>query len=388
MNTHTHQLDLPALDGANPLGFLAALGTLVVLGELDAEAKLGWKASAHWVPFLQSRRPLDEISLLKALDEKLRGKSVPEAASSRLREAKQRRNQANKQLKQARQKLKELQVKGMEQREQARQKIVAPAEEAFRQARAAWLAALKDAVPSPELAVGQRPDCTIEEFRSHAVAMRADRNAVAALAALGAETSREADGRISPTPFCFTTGSGHQEFLGDARQLMTRKDPTKEEPKPRPCVTRENLHKALFEPWRYVDDGLSLRWDPAEDVRYALQGNDPGPVGAHTVWMANLLAYRALVLFPCAATERGLAQAGWSGQPEPDAFTWPIWQEPLSLDTIRSLLWHTAFGDSDPTKWRQELRQRGVVTVYRSRRIKVGTGTNKKINFTPAVALF
>lgn len=375
MNPSQYQLDLPALDGANPLGFLAALGTITVLAKSDRAVSLGWKCSAHWVPFLQSPCVWDRDNLLKALVEALRGKAISAEANDRLREAARHRDQAKKQLKQAREQLSQMALRKKTERDQARRSLVGPAEAEFVQARKAWLAALKDAVPSPELALGQRPDCTVKEFRTHALEMRAERPAAAALAALGVEASTKLESRIIPTPFCFIPGSGRQWFLDTARDLMGK-------------ATPEKLHEALFEPWAYKDEKLSMRWDPAEDVRYALQLNDPGPEGAHTVWMANLLAYRALELFPCVATGRGLAQAGWSGQQEPETFTWPIWQKALSLDTIRSLLWHPAFGEPDPTPWTQELRARGVAAVYRSRRIKVGIGTNVKINFTPAVPLF
>ncbi|MCS7091607.1 MAG: hypothetical protein RMN51_12320 [Verrucomicrobiota bacterium] len=374
MSTTQSQLDLPALDGANPLGFLAALGTIVVLGEADRSLRLGWKPGAYWMPFLQSSQTLDQTSLLDALAEKLRGRNPPADATSRLCQAEKRRDQAKKELKQAKEKFKQLGLKKKDDRERAWQQIVAPVENRLAAARTDWLAALKDAVPSPELALGQRPDCTIEEFRNHAVAMRADRTA-AALAALGAEASEKPESRIIPTPFCFITGSGHQWFLDTARELMSK-------------ATTDKLRQALFDPWTYADEKLSMRWDPIEDRRYALMDRDPTASDnkSTTVWMANLLAYRALALFPCAPTGRGLEQAGWSGD-EPDLFTWPIWQEALSLHTIRSLLWYPAFGQSDLGPWRQELRARGVVAVYRSRRIEVGSGTMQKINFTPAVML-
>ena len=64
----------------------------------------------------------------------------------------------------------------------------------------------------------------------------------------------------------------------------------------------ERVHAALFEPWTYRDDRYSMRWDPLEDRRYALMDRDPTASDnkSRTVWMANLFAYRSLVLFPSA----------------------------------------------------------------------------------------
>ena len=87
--------------------------------------------------------------------------------------------------------------------------------------------ALKKAVPSSELALGQRPDCTIIEFADNAAeflnnASFAKRATLDLLAAFGAEIDSDPAARIVPTPFCFITGSGHQWFLDTVRQLMVR----------------------------------------------------------------------------------------------------------------------------------------------------------------------
>jgi len=125
-----------------------------------------------------------------------------------------------------------------------------------------------------------------------------------------------------------------------------------------------------------------MRWDPAEDRRYALLDRDPTASGnkPRTVWMANLLAYRALALFPSAPTPWGLRTTGWSRSGE--AFTWPLWRPPAAPDTIRSLMLLDELGKPVPD--RRGLRARGIVAVYRAQRIKVGSAPNFKINFTPA----
>lgn len=123
-----------------------------------------------------------------------------------------------------------------------------------------------------------------------------------------------------------------------------------------------------------------MRWDPIEDRRYALMDRDPSENSPRTMWMANLLAYRALSLFPAAAAGRRLVAAGWDA--EGRAFTWPIWEHPLDVDGVRSLVQLRELIEERPD--RAALRARGIVAAYRAHRVEVGTGANRKVNFSPA----
>lgn len=173
MSADIPPLGLPALDGANPLGFLAALGTIAVLSETNATVRLSWQAGARWTPFLQCEQPLDKGSIVACLVEELRGKPVNAAAEKKREEAQKRFDAAKKTLKDAEAALKKRKLRGAE-REAARAKEIEPLKQAAAVARDELLATLKQAVPSPELALGQRPDCTIAEFREHATSMGAD----------------------------------------------------------------------------------------------------------------------------------------------------------------------------------------------------------------------
>src|SRR5262249_581174 len=148
------------------------------------------------------------------------------------------------------------------------------------------------------------------EYREHATSLVedsvvADRGPLDLLAAFASDAYVDKSGRVVATPFCFITGSGHQFFLDTVRQLMSK-------------VAAERVKSVLFEPWTYSDEKLSLRWDPVEDRRYALMDRDPTASDnkSRTVWMANLLAYRALALFPSAPGSRRLETVGWSGRGE------------------------------------------------------------------------
>lgn len=64
-----HEIKLPGLDGANPLGFLAALGTLRTLSESKAygTVKMFWQAAGTWVPVIATDTPCTEETLVETL---------------------------------------------------------------------------------------------------------------------------------------------------------------------------------------------------------------------------------------------------------------------------------------------------------------------------------
>jgi len=384
LGSGSHSIDLNGLDGANPLGFLAALGSLVVTRAAgESAARLRWRRSRTWTPVLESLTAADRAQLCERLAGDLRGKKVSTDAGKRRDDADKTHQQARTAVKKEREGIKEEKLRGQE-RKEALEKRVRPLEEQANEKRKAWLAALKDAVPRPELALGARIDCTSREYREHARGFvdggdGAAREALGLLAAFGSDGCIE-DGKGDPrerkieaTPFCFIRGSGHQDFLDTVLKLLAE-------------VTAERVAQALFEPWIYRDPGLSMRWDPGEDKRYALADVKPADEGAQTVWMANLLAYRSLVLFPCAPTRRGLGTTGWATTEDDAAFTWPLWEFAAEPDTVRTLLQMEALRDARLD--RSALDARGIMAVFRARRIRFPpTGSSYKLNFSPARAL-
>jgi hypothetical protein len=368
-------VELKALDGANPLGFLAALGTMIALNRAgEREAKLHWRVGPTWVPVITRVAVSDPGEFANVVARGLAGRAVtPDAEAERVR-ASERYAAARKAVKEKASEIRRRKL-GRTERRAAEQAELAPLEIEFARARDEWLNALRSAVPRPELALGDRVDCTPEEYRMHAEALledTSDGDGIAMLAAFGTDACVAKNGSIEPTPFQFLSGAGHQWFLKTARQLMDE-------------VTPERIYRALFEPWTYADEKLSMRWDPVEDRRYALSATDPSDTPARTVWMANLLAYRALALFPAAPRRGALRAVGWTMVDGEPAFTWPLWEFAASLDTIRSLL---ALRElvSERIDY-ASLRGRGVRAVFRSRRIKVGSGMNYVVNFTPARAV-
>lgn len=374
-------VELAGIDGANPLGFLAALGTLVTIRQAgEKEARLRWTRARTWAPVLDGISTSDHAALSDALATVLRGRVVS-CDDEQRRQAAQREFDIAK--KAAADKKKEIGNRGLSRtgRDAAMSLELRPLEQTRTEKRQQWLDALEKAVPRPELAIGKRIDCTTEEYREHAGgcldgARHSDREMPDLLAAFGSDACREKNSdAIAPTPFCFIKGSGQQFFLDTVRQLMEK-------------VTPERVDQALFAPWAYHDEGLSMRWDPIEDRRYALMDRDPTASDnkSRTVWMANLLAYRALVLFSCAPGRRGLTTAAWDLLDDKElSFTWPIWEFSATAETILSVLQlrELAVQRRDRSTW----RARGIAAVFRSRRIKVGAGSNYKLNFSPARAV-
>ncbi len=186
---------------------------------------------------------------------------------------------------------------------------------------------------------------------------------------------------IDPTPFCLLFGQGHQHFL----ERLT-KAPNEESPPQRgrgksakTISASECLSEALFAPWHREDPTtLSFRWDPEEDVRYALMAGDPtDPLyKSGTQHGANRLAAVGLVTLTIlpemrAGRVRPSVIGGTFGT-EGFSFAWPIWKEPLSLSAIRSLLSHPDLRKNG------DLDYLGIDHVMVTRRISVG----KFMNFT------
>ncbi|MEA5446804.1 type I-U CRISPR-associated helicase/endonuclease Cas3 [Gammaproteobacteria bacterium AB-CW1] len=315
---------LPGIDGTNPLGFLAALGTLATLHAGGRKnARLHWEQHFTWSPTLSGTDLDDRESLVAEL-------------TNLLKEEKRR----------------EINI-GVSQ--DAHKRVI---------------------------------DCDAEHYRNIATRMLEqsdwkNRTSVDFIASFASDACIDQDGRGKPytnsrkqpkledTPFQFVRGGGHQYFLGTVHQLIE-------------VVSPDRIKNVLFDPWRYEDEKLSMRWDPTEDRRYALMDRNPT---AHdnkprTIWMANLLAYRALTLFTSAPAHHGLATTGWSRHGKQECFTWPLWSQPIGLDTIHSVLLLPELYQIHPD--RRELKERGIPMAFRSRRIRVGSGANFKLNFSPA----
>lgn len=209
---------------------------------------------------------------------------------------------------------------------------------------------------------------------------RLDADFLAAMGCDAATADGDPQSQMRDTALRTMSGAGHQHFVAFMRELIGATEP-------------RHLRSALFSTWDYADPGrgLNMRWDPADDRRYALRWKNPSADPNTTMRGANRLAIEALPLFTTAPTARGLETTGFSQRPRQGArWTWPIWDRPIDVETVRSLLQLPEIQppagratEAQQSRWRQAVAARGVVVLFQSRRITTG----KFRNFTPAVAL-
>jgi hypothetical protein len=187
--------------------------------------------------------------------------------------------------------------------------------------------------------------------------------------------------RIEATSLCLLFGQGHQHFLERLADISRR-------PAPPPRGRGKNqvtlsaaasLYEALFLPWTRQDPTPGFRWDPAEDIRYALRADDPSSDKSTTQHGANRLAVLGLTTLTVVPVQRGnrvrLDVLGGTSVGRAFAFAWPIWREPASLTAIRAMLSHPRLHDAF-----EPLAHLGVLQTRITRRIGVG----KFGNFTRA----
>lgn len=186
------------------------------------------------------------------------------------------------------------------------------------------------------------------------------------------------DREVDPTPLCLLFGQGHQHFLDRLASV-----PLHDVPPSRgrgrsevPVTASMSLSEALFEPWRRADATFSFRWDPAEDVRYALRPGDPTDAAYKpaTQHGANRLAAVALAVLTLAPeTRAGRVRPsiiGGHAGAEGFRFAWPIWREPATLAAVVVLL-----ADPDLTE-AGALSHLGVERVMVAHRISTGKFMN------------
>lgn len=203
-------------------------------------------------------------------------------------------------------------------------------------------------------------------------------------AALTSDATVSRDGKkATPTPLCLMFGQGHQHFLGRLASVPRQRIPADRGRGRKKIRVSEMdcLREALFAAWTRPDATQSFRWDPHEDVRYALRAHNPTDTKSKetTQHGANRLAAVGLSVLTVTPMSRydqvKLAVVG--GRSETDggfAFQWPIWRAPISLAAIRALLNHPDLGSRDT------LAALGIVEVRRARRISAG----RYMNFTTA----
>lgn len=382
---------LSGLDGSNPLAFLAALGTFRVLDAAwpTRDVRLHWLDESVWTPELAFSGEATRDEVVAALVELLGGTPPSDKPSRRSLARKEKdaqpspaqvRRKAKDTLKKAKKAAevegKERGLKGAALRAFVSDQI-ADAKAAADEADAAAREHIAGSAGPPQYALDDVigvPGSTFREFALRAVEVaHGARDSKPGscpdwsgfVASYGSEAVCDKDGRVSPTPLSFLNGAGGKCLLKTCRELAA-------------STTAMHITRSLFETWTYQDERLALRWDPADDRRYALRWGDPS-ADARTEWGAGRVAVEALPLFPCAPTRAGLVATGWRPGRQGLEFTWPIWQPCLSISVVQSLLGLEELSRPHPN--RAELEAMGVREVFRASRAVVG----KNVFFSGAV---
>ena len=208
----------------------------------------------------------------------------------------------------------------------------------------------------------------------------------AALTSDAAVRDRNKTEEAEPTALCLLFGQGHMHFMSRLASVPQELVPPARGTGRRKTTIGETdcLHEALFEPWTRPDATFSFRWDPHEDVRYALRATDPtdSKTKETTQHGANRLAAIGLSALTVVPQRRGTTAqlaviGGMREQGGSFVFRWPIWRHPISLASIRSLLTHV--GLDKRATW----HALGISELRRARRISVG----KFMNFTRAESI-
>lgn len=363
----THEITLAALDGANPLGMLAALGAFRVATLLDDEATMHWVQQPGWRPVLTTQRTEDE--LVEGILAELHRLAGPAAREKRLQE-----------LRGAASKLEKEKAKKGKNAPAAERRAAIEAEESVL---ASGIAALEAPGQQPGLGLVDAHDLVAvarEEYRRHAEpALRAsiaptvpcDADFYAALGCDGILKEKNGVGpAVEPTPFSFSNGGSGKCLLKDFRNCAAR-------------ASAPVLGRILSGKMEKADELTSLLWDPADQQSYALRWTDPGDSKnkAKCNATANALAFLGLACVPAVPHGTRLRAVGMDNRLR--RWAWPLWGAPLDLATTRALLATPAIQDADAPGAARTLAALGIHQVYASRRFFL----NKRPFFSPARAL-
>jgi hypothetical protein len=188
------------------------------------------------------------------------------------------------------------------------------------------------------------------------------------LAALGSElVAAKSTNDIRPSALHMT--SGKQKFLKLLRDLARSLDAEDWTCNEASCPPAEAFREALFGDWQCADQFSSLGYDPATEAIYALSDAAPADAKPWSTRAAVWLAVEALPLFPCFPVAGRLHTRGFDKSGT--RFRWPVWNAPLSLPAITTLLGLPLFTpDLSPIT----LGSYGICAVFEAERVTIGKG--------------
>lgn len=200
----------------------------------------------------------------------------------------------------------------------------------------------------------------------------------ALFAAYGSQIHDAEKGEVSPSYFSFSNGQGGKELLRDVSELIESE------------LSAPQLLADLKGEASATKDAKSFRWSPVEFRSAAYRAADPGSNVKGDVVLdhpsLNTLAFFGLTFYPVVDRAARAYTSGFarrkSGAGTVDHYSWPVWDAPLSVDSLSSLLLHPALHSEtcDPFV----LKSIGCQKVWRSRRFSA----DKSIYFSHATTVF
>jgi hypothetical protein len=268
---------LTGLDGANPLGFFAALGTLASLddratAEQSVHPRLSWTDRGRWLATLHGPQAVDEI-INTIMRDKAEWTGNPVIDFAYDKEGNQFLPPAGK-------------------------------------------GAVQDLKPQPALM-----HVLLDDLAERAA--RGDRRSADTIAGLATDVATDNAGKVKPTAFHFT--AGQQQFLKMVAELQTE-------------VDKDLLREALVGPWQGESKLPSLAWNASQSRQYALRASDPSKEKKGSVAGAYWLGFLGQRFFALAAHGSKALSPGVTGGWKNSHFTWPVWSPPLRVTTVNSLL--------------------------------------------------
>lgn len=237
---------------------------------------------------------------------------------------------------------------------------------------AVLLASLRRLQPYLEhdLAAIKRPsDFTRSSYERIALASKPD--TLTFLAGLACVVGDEA----FESTLCAANGASHQNLVQSMRDVLE-------------LVEEEHARLALFETWqktyRVPDDKRqqlqlgtrkpTLRLDPSDERLYALRLSNPTTTDDfRTELGAQALAIPAFAMLPVVPRKQPVTVAS-TRRRQRVTFSWPLWNVPARLPTVRTLLWG---GVGRP----EVQRERGVFAAFSADRV---SGPKGKLSFAPS----
>lgn len=202
---------------------------------------------------------------------------------------------------------------------------------------------------------------------------------------------------VSGTKLC-ALGSSKQYFFEHARQLsQSRIAPILAKGgkvKNQTTIDRDtgtavsDLERTLLDRWTNPDFKPGMRWEAAEDRHHALRHLEPDKSKItnliRTQRGANRLGIEAMACFPVIPGSRRAETTGFRYDKEVrrHQFTWPIWDCPLTLESVRVLVAHSELAEGKPSH--RKLLSLGVSSVFRTTRVTKDKG---QVSFTIANAV-